>query len=116
MNKYIFKTTATMKPHNSKKWWIDGDIIPDKQITADSVKDALQIYREMVDERHYISISDNALKHKSPMYIDTATGGGAVQVGFVITGKTEFQRDNGEWVTQFIDLWVEILTITETKF
>lgn len=86
MNKYIFKTTATMKPHNSKKWWIDGDIIP-----------------------------DNALKHKSPMYIDTATGD-AVQVGFVITGKTEFQRDNGEWVTQFIDLWVEILTITETKF
>lgn len=46
MNKYIFKTTATMKPHNSKKWWIDGDIIPDKQITADSVKDSLKKYME----------------------------------------------------------------------
>lgn len=115
MKKYIFKTTAIMKPYNNKNWWIDSGIVPEKQITAETVKDALQLYRERVDEQHYISISDSALKHKSPMYIDTATGD-AVQVGYVITGKTEFQRDNGEWVTQFIDLWVEILTVTETKF
>lgn len=115
MKKYIFKTTATMKPYNNENWWIDSGIVPEKQITAETVKDALQLYRERVDEQHYISISDSALKHKSPMYIDTATGD-AVQVGYVITGKTEFQRDNGEWVTQFIDLWVEILTVTETKF
>ena len=115
MKKYIFKTTATMKPYNNKNWWIDSGIVPEKQITAETVKDALQLYLERVDEQHYISISDSALKHKSPMYIDTATGD-AVQVGYVITGKTEFQRDNGEWVTQFIDLWVEILTVTETKF
>lgn len=115
MKKYIFKTTATMKPYNNKNWWIDSGIVPEKQITAETVKDALQLYRERVDEQHYISISDSALKHKSPMYIDTATGD-AVQVGYVITGKTEFQRDNDEWVTQFIDLWVEILTVTETKF
>lgn len=43
MAKYIFRTTATMKPYNNKNWWIDGDIIPTKHIEADSVKDALQV-------------------------------------------------------------------------
>lgn len=31
MAKYIFRTTATMKPYNNKNWWIDGDIIPAKR-------------------------------------------------------------------------------------
>ena len=26
---YIFKTTATMKEYNNKKWYIDGGIISD---------------------------------------------------------------------------------------
>ena len=79
------------------------------------MQDALQIFRDIVDNQHYISISDRALKTKSPMYRDTETGD-AVQVGFVITGKTEFQKDSGEWVTQYIDLWVEIITTVETVF
>lgn len=79
MKKYIFKTTATMKPYNNKNWWIDGGIIPVKHIEAETVKDALQ-------------------------------------VSYVITGKTEFQKDSGEWVTQYIDLWVEIITTVETIF
>lgn len=41
---YIFKTTATMKEYNNKKWWIDGDIISDMRINADSVENALEIY------------------------------------------------------------------------
>lgn len=115
MAKYIFRTTTTMKPYNNKNWWIDGDIIPTKHIEADSVKDALQVFREIVDNQHYISISDRALKNKSPMYRDTEDGN-ALQVGYVITGKTEFQRDSGEWVTQYIDLWVEIITTVATIF
>ena len=66
MKKYIFKTTATMKPYNNKNWWIDGGIIPVKHIEAETVKDALQIFRDIVDEQHYISISDRALKNKKP--------------------------------------------------
>ena len=69
----------------------------------------------MVDEQHAICISDNALDHKSPMYIDTAMGD-TVQIGYVITGKTEFQRNNGQWVKQYIDLWVKILTVINTDF
>lgn len=64
---YIFKTTATMKEYNNKKWWIDGDIISDMRINADSVENALEIYRERVEEKHYISISRNAIKNKSDM-------------------------------------------------
>ena len=35
--------------------------------------------------------SNNALKRRSPMYID-GKDGEPVQVGFVITGKTEFDK------------------------
>ena len=115
MKKYIFKTTATMKPYNNKNWWIDGGIIPVKHIEAETVKDALQIFRDIVDEQHYISISDRALKNKNPMYRDTETGN-ALQVGYVITGKTEFQKDSGEWVTQYIDYGLKLLPLWKQSF
>lgn len=80
---YIFKTTATMKEYNNKKWWIDGDIISDMRINADSVENALEIYR----------------------------------VGYVITGKTEFDKgDYTGYSTQYIDLWVTVLTVVDTVF
>lgn len=115
MAEYIFKTAATMKPHNNKNWWIDRDIIPEKRIAADNVNQALAVFAELVEDNHYISISKTALKNKAEMYRDTVSGE-AVQVGYVITGKTEFQRDTGAWSTQYIDLWVEILTISPTQF
>lgn len=50
---YIFKTTATMKEYNNKKWYIDGGIVSDMRIDADSVENALEIYRERVEEKHF---------------------------------------------------------------
>lgn len=88
---YIFKTTATMKEYNNKKWYIDGGIVSDMRINADSVENALEIYRERVKEKHYISISKNAIKNKSEMFADLLDGS-VKQVGYVITGKTEFDR------------------------
>ena len=74
---YIFKTTATMKEYNNKKWWIDGDIISDMRINADSVENALEIYRE----------------------------------------RTEFDKgDYSGYSTQYIDLWVTVLTVVDTVF
>ena len=64
---YIFKTTATMKEYNNKKWYIDGGIVSDMRINADSVENALEIYRERVEEKHFINISKNAIKNKSEM-------------------------------------------------
>lgn len=116
MKKYIFKTTATMKEYNNKKWWIDSDIIREIRIESENIKTALEQYREIVADKYYIYISENAIKNKSAMYVDTKDGE-AKQVGYVITGKTEFEdRENYKWSTQYIDLWVTILTITDTEF
>lgn len=113
---YIFKTTATMKEYNNKKWYIDGGIVSDMRINADSVENALEIYREQVEEKHYINISKNAIKNKSGMFADLSDGS-VKQVGYVITGKTEFDRGNySGYSTQYIDLWVTILTVVDTVF
>ena len=113
---YIFRTQATMKEYNNKKWYIDGGIVSDMRINADSVENALEIYREQVEEKHYISISKNAIKNKSEMFVDMP-GGDAKQVGYVITGKTEFDKgDYTGYRTQYIDLWVTILTVVDTVF
>ena len=113
---YILRTQATMKEYNNKKWYIDSDIISEKRISADSVENALEIYREQVEEEHYISISKNAIKNKSEMLVDMPDGE-AKQVGYVITGKTEFDKgDYTGYSTQYIDLWVTILTVVDTVF
>lgn len=72
---YIFKTTATMKEYNNKKWYIDGGIVSDMRIDADSVENALEIYQERVEEKHCINISKNAIKNKSEMFVDLSDGG-----------------------------------------
>lgn len=116
MKNYIFKTTATMKEYNSKKCWIDSEIVREIQVGAENVKQALKKYREIVMDRDYIEISENALRCKKPMYADTPTGE-EKQVGYVITGKTEFEdRENYRWSTQYIDLWVTIITVIDTEF
>lgn len=114
MKNYIFKTTATMKEYNNQKWWIDSGIVRDITIHAATIPEALEQYREQVKEKYYIEISKNALKTKNNMYVDE--NGVAVQVGYVITGKTELQDDFYRWNAQYIDLWVTILTIIDTEF
>lgn len=116
MNRYIFKTVATMKEYNNKKWWIDSGIVREISVNADNVKQALEKYREIVADKYYIEISNNAIKNKSAMYVDTVAGD-VLQVGYVITGKTEFEdRNNYKWSTQYIDLWVTVLTVVNTEF
>lgn len=112
---YIFKTNATMKDYNCTKWFIDSDILSEMRINADSVDRALSVYRSRAEECG-VSISQNALKSKSAMFVDMPDGS-AKQVGYVITGKTELAKgDFTGWSTQYIDLWVTILTVVETVF
>ena len=105
--KYQFKTSATMKEYNAKNWWIDSGIVRDIIVEADNINDALKQYQAIVSENFGIDISRNALKNKSPMYRDTPDGE-AVQCGYVITGKTDFNNDYKGWVTHYIDLWVSV--------
>lgn len=111
---FLFQTQAFMKPYNSKHWYINRNILSDRRITADSLPDALERYREYA-EHSYITISKNGIRNRQPMFRDSKDGSSR-QVGYVITGKTSFQRDDGGLVEQYIDLWVEILTIVETEF
>ena len=114
--KYIFRTNATMKEYNNNKWWIDQGIVREISVEADNVKEALEKYRKIVFEKYYIEISNNAIKDKRPMYTDTKDSG-AKQIGYVITGKAEFEdRDIYKYSSQYIDLWVRILTVVDTKF
>ena len=107
MKRFRFETTATMKEYNFKKWWIDGDLIPKFTIKAENLKEALAEYVEMVKNSHCVEISKTAIRNKKPMYQDTENG--PIQMGYVITGKTEFRNDEKYcWTTQYIDLWVTI--------
>lgn len=112
---YIFKTKTTMKDYNRKKWFIDTDSVPEMCINADTVERALSVYRERVNEHGIVNVSRNAIKNKTEMFVDMP--GGAKQVGYVITGKAEFDKgDYSGWSTQYIDLWVTILTVVDTVF
>ena len=115
MNSYLFKTAATMKEYNASKWWIDRDIIRNKSIQAEDVKKALEIYAAEVNKSYEAHISRNALKDKSPMYIDTSEG--VKQIGYVITASSLFDKgDYSGFTTQYFDLWIEILTVNDTEF
>lgn len=114
MKTYIFRTTTTTKEYNAKHWWIDGNIIHEKTIQAESVAAALEEYRELVEYDNCISISKNAIKARRPMYVDTK--GGEKQIGFVITGRADFETESFRYVKQYVDLWVEIVTVTDTEF
>lgn len=121
MNTYIFKTTVTMKEYNNKKWWIDGGIITGKRIIAENVYAALKKYQSIVEDDHYIIVSDNAIKSKLAMYVDMKSGE-TKQVGYVITGKKKFEYDRddikhyGKSSMQYVDLWISIITVVDTVF
>lgn len=115
MKNYIFKTKATMKDYNRKKWWIDEDIIKNINIQAKDIESAIEIYRKTVDENAYITISNNAIRNKRPMYID-GLDGQAKQVGYVITASTKMDDGHWNYIKQYIDLWIEILTVVDTQF
>ena len=114
MKEYIFKTIVTMKEYNRENWWIDSDVVKEIRIDAENIKAALNEYREIVTDKYYIDVSKNALKTKRKMFVDIE-GGGAKQIGFVITGSTDFEN-NYKWVKQFVDLWIEILTVETPDF
>lgn len=55
MQTYLFETIATMKERDAKNWYIDADIIGNKRINAETLKSALEQYRQDVKENNYVS-------------------------------------------------------------
>lgn len=114
LKNYIFKTVTTMKEYNNKKWYIDPDAIPEFQVQATSINEALLEYKDFAYEKGLIKISDNAMKTKQGMYVDTADS--TKQVGYIITGQADFEYGDYKWCKQYVDLWVKILTVVDTEF
>lgn len=110
---YLFKTDTCMKPYNYKKWWIARDYVDEIVVEADNIDSAVRAFAEEVASDTCLEISKNAIKHKQPMYKDYKDGS-TKQVGYVITGSTLIRDDEaGEWKRQFVDLWVEIMNISD---
>lgn len=112
---FVFETTTTMKEYNRDKWWIMDDIVKTFETTASTLSEALKSFQKFVEDTAYITISNNALKTKNPMYRDTKDG--TKQVGYVITGQADFEdRDNYRWSKQYINLWVDISQKSDIDF
>lgn len=114
MINYVFETSVTMKDYNKDKWWIDRDIVGPFHAAANNVEEALGEYVEYVNNDCHINISNNAIKDKGNLYVDRNNT--VVQVGYVITGSADFQDDLGGWSKQYVDLWIEVITVIDTVF
>ena len=113
---YSFNTSTTVKEKDRGKWWLDNDLVKTIELEAISLCEALEKYRQIVNDRTDVRISKNAIHKKENMYMDIKPGGRSKQIGYVITGSTCFEREDGGFVNKFIDLWVEIRVITYPSF
>lgn len=113
---YSFKTSTALKEKDREKWWLDDGLVKTIELEASSLCEALEKYRQIVNDTYDVHVSKNAIHKKEKMFIDIKPGGRSKQIGYVITGSTCFQRENGDLVNKFIDLWVEIRTITYPSF
>ena len=115
---YRLETKTTVKHHNKSKYWINREIVEDMEIEADSVKEALEIWRGKCSSLYGIEVSNNALKRKEEMWQDIKDGDRihSRQVGWVITGKTMIQNGDRGYTEQYIDLWVEIKKVEYVDF
>ena len=114
--RYSFNTSAHLKEKDRGKWWLNNDLVRTIELEASNLCEALEKYREIVNDREYVHISKNAIHKKQNMYMDIKPGGPSKQIGYVITGSTSFERDNGGFVNKFIDLWIEIRVVSYPAF
>lgn len=113
---YSFNTSTTLKEKDREKWWLDKYLIRTIELEASNLCEALEKYRQIVNDRTEVQISKNAMQKKGNMYIDRRFGERSKQIGYVITGSTCFQRENGDLVNKFIDLWIEIRVVSYPAF
>lgn len=110
MKKFMVETTVTIKDGN---YWIDSNIIKKQKIGAENIKELLEKYVEIA-KKEYIEITPTAIKNKNAMYRDIKNE--SVQIGYVIIGHTEIQKDDYSWVKKTVELWVEISEIIDINF
>ena len=112
---FLFITNTTVKEYDQKNWWIDKNTVPEFRIKASSLKEALEKYRQLVEEKAYVSVSASAIQNKQPMYHDLSSGQ-VEQIGWIITGSTDLCESYGTYKKKYLDLWVEVLQVDKPNF
>ena len=111
--KYLFKTQTTT---NNDKFWIDSDIIKEKIINAENIKQAIKFYVESINKSGDIKLAESAIKNKRKMYRDFKEEK-TKQVGYIFTGKTYCIDEYSYGLIPFyVSLLVEIFEINYPKF
>ena len=91
----------------TKGYWHDNTI-DTIVVQAKSIKEAINKWADVVEDKDYIKISKTARKSPEKMYVDTPDGN-AKQVGFVFTASTEIQDDRtGKWKKVNLKLWTNV--------
>ena len=114
--RYSFNTSTTLKEKDRGKWWLNNDLVRTIELEAISLCEALEKYRQIVNDRTDVRISKNAIHKKEKMFQEIKPGGPSKQIGYVITGSTSFEREHGGFVNKFIDLWIEIRVVSYPAF
>lgn len=104
MKKFIFEFTVDPTDNS---WWSSyrNETI---KVSAESLKEAKALFREILRKNFYFQISENGMKTAMKMYTDTNEG--AKQIGLVFKASTEIES-SGKWVKKYANIWAEIHTL-----
>ena len=106
MNEYELICQTVCK---NKRFWVDLDFRID--IVEESENALIEELKRYAYEEKYITITKNAIKNKSAMYIDKQ--GESKQIGYVINASTEiFDDEKYKYIKVPLELWVEIRLLT----
>lgn len=102
MKSYVFAFTVVPTDNS----WQSPYRNESERISADSLKEAKEKFYNVLNDRYYLSVSENAKNTAKKMYRDTPTGE-AKQIGLVFKARTEIES-NGKWINKFAEVWTEI--------
>lgn len=63
--RYSFKTSTTLKEKDRGKWWMDKNLVKPIELEASKLCEALENYREIVNDGYDVQISKNAIQKKT---------------------------------------------------
>lgn len=86
-----------------------------KLFSAENLADALQLFRNYMEDSQFVTISKTAIKNPAPMYVDIEGQDEPKQVGLVFKSSMEIEFDSG-WKRRYTDTWVEIKELQDVDF
>lgn len=104
---YLFSTRVYTKEKDNI--WCENP--NDLYRSGETLEEALDEYMQAMNDRHNMSVSKNARKHKEPIYYDDIETGKSIQSGYTMKASIEIFDDRyheRRWKKYYIDLWVDI--------